>query len=97
MSPALWSGRASVYRALENRVPVLKTDYGWDTALVDACGRSEVILNATVRGARRTIMREVPLGDGSATLAASLHDAIGWMGAIGCLHAVLTASWWRAR
>eukprot|EP00966_Prymnesium_polylepis_P297462 6872714-Prymnesium_polylepis.1 len=62
---------------------------------VDSCGRSDVIVDTAPHGARRALVRDVAIGDGTPTFAAALHDAIGWLGALSCLCAVATG-WWRA-
>ena len=91
--------RAAVYRAVENRVPVVKADYGWDSAFVDACGTSEVVRSRDAAGARLTLVREVPVGDGGGTVASALRDSIGWLGALVCLWATTSSWlwWWAAR
>ncbi|EER18292.1 Apolipoprotein N-acyltransferase, putative [Perkinsus marinus ATCC 50983] len=60
---------AYVFRAIENRMPIVKADTGWDSAIVDA--RGNVIASYTSQVSRRHIVvGTVKLGSGDSTVAA---------------------------
>lgn len=66
-----------VFRAIENRLPMVKADRAWDSAIIDPWGR---ILERTVTpdGARATLVADVPLAPGR-PLATRLGDWVGWL------------------
>ncbi len=66
-----------VFRAIENRTAMIKSDGGYDSALVDPYGR---VLSLAVfpEGGEATLVSDVPLGTGS-SLAVRLGDWVGWI------------------
>jgi apolipoprotein N-acyltransferase len=51
---------ASVFRAVENRIAVAKTDWGWDSAIIDPLGRSIASYN-TIQMQREILTAVVPV------------------------------------
>jgi len=66
-----------VFRAIENRIPLVKADRAFDSAIIDPWGR---ILESSVApgGARATLVADVPIGSGQ-SLATVLGDWVGWI------------------
>ncbi len=78
-----------VFRAVENRVAMVKADGGYDSAIVDPYGR--VVARAvTPGGAPSLLVAEVALGSGG-TLATRLGDWAGWLGLAGLVAFMVTA------
>jgi len=73
-----------VFRAVENRVPMVKADSsGNDSVVVDAYGR--ILASAITPGGDRTgqaVLADVPLGSGD-SLAVRLGDWTGWIALAG--------------
>jgi apolipoprotein N-acyltransferase len=66
-----------VFRAVENRVAMVKSDGGYDSAIIDPYGR--IIAKAiTPEGANATIVADIPLGAGN-TLVTQIGDWVGWL------------------
>ncbi len=81
-----WSAIASkhyshlIFRAIENRVTMIKADVGYDSAIVDPYGR--IIERAVTPGYDCAILvADVPLGKRNA-LSITLGDWIGWLSII---------------
>lgn len=72
-----------VFRAVENRVAMVKADGGYDSAVIDAYGRI-VDLLITPQGASGVLIADVPPGSASAP-AVLLGDWIGWLSLSGML------------
>ncbi len=79
-----WSGIArlhyvhAMYRAIENRMAVVKADAGYDSAIIDPHGR--ILASAiTPEGHMTTVMADVPLGSGRGTLFSHLWEWMGWL------------------
>jgi apolipoprotein N-acyltransferase len=72
-----------VFRAVENRVSMVKSDGGYDSAVVDSYGRiiEKVV---TPEGAQATLVTDVPLGTGD-SLAVRLGDWMGWLSLAGAI------------
>lgn len=70
-----------VFREIENRVAMVKSDAAWDSAIVDPYGR---ILNwvSMPEGSTATIIADVPLGT-TTTLYSNLGDWPGWLSLAG--------------
>jgi apolipoprotein N-acyltransferase len=67
-----------VFRAIENRVPTVKADSGYDSAIIDQWGRL-VKETANPSGeAQRTLVADVTLGSGKSPFV-SLGDLFGWL------------------
>ena len=66
-----------IFRAVENRVAMVKSDGGYDSAVVDSFGR--VIARAVTRQASSaTVVADVALGAGH-SVASRLGDWVGWV------------------
>ncbi|KAF4743907.1 hypothetical protein FOZ62_029646, partial [Perkinsus olseni] len=60
---------AYVFRAVENRMPIVKADTGWDSAIIDA--RGNVVASFMSReSVRHAVVGTVGLGSGEPTMAA---------------------------
>src|SRR5207302_1407700 len=77
-----------VFRAIENRLNMIKTDAAHDSAIIDPYGRI-LAKSVTVRGIQATMVATVPLGSGRSPLA-TLGDLWGW--AVVALAAVTIAA-----
>jgi apolipoprotein N-acyltransferase len=66
-----------VFRAVENRVPMVKADVGFDSAIIDARGRI-IERQITPRLEQAVLVADVPLGPANAP-AIRLGDWIGWL------------------
>jgi len=66
-----------VFRAVENHVAMIKSDGGYDSAIIDPYGRiiAKVI---TPEGANAILVADIPLGAGN-TLVTYLGDWVGWL------------------
>merc|ERR1712001_725008 len=94
-----WANEASLhythvaYRAIENRIAIVKSDYGWDSAFVDAYGRSHAFVNTTTFGSRAVHVVDLPFESTGITVAAAFNDVLGWLFAIACICFVLEDLW----
>ncbi len=70
-----------VFRAVENRVPMVKADVGFDSAIVDARGRI-IEHQVTPKPEQAVLVADVPLGPADAP-AIRLGDWIGWLALAG--------------
>jgi apolipoprotein N-acyltransferase len=71
-----------VFRAVENRVAIIKADGSFDSAIIDPSGRIKA-LAVSPQGEEATLVAEVAIGTGQPTLAARLGDWMGWLGLAG--------------
>jgi apolipoprotein N-acyltransferase len=70
-----------VFRAIENRVALVKADGSYDSAIVDPYGRI-LALASNPEGAAATLVADVPLGKANAP-AIVMGDWIGWLALVG--------------
>ena len=83
-----WGGIADkhythvVFRAIENRVAMVKADGGFDSAIVDPYGRINA-LAVFPEGGGATLVEDVLLGSGAGTINTRLGDWVGWLGIAG--------------
>jgi apolipoprotein N-acyltransferase len=65
-----------VFRAIENRLTIIKAESAYDSAIIDPYGR---ILDSVVtpQGSRATLVADVPIGTGH-TLLVTLGNLWGW-------------------
>ncbi len=83
-----WGGIADkhythvVFRAVENRVAMVKADGGFDSAIVDPYGRINA-LAVFPEGGGATLVADVLLGSGAGTINTRLGDWVGWIGIAG--------------
>ncbi len=66
-----------VFRAVENRVAMVKADVAFDSAIIAPDGRI-LVRAVTPEGGPATLMADVPLGTADA-LAIRLGDGVGWL------------------
>lgn len=83
-----WGGIADkhythiVFRAIENRVAMVKADGGFDSAIVDPYGRINALASYP-EGGGATLVADVLLGTGKGTLNTRLGDWVGCLGLVG--------------
>jgi apolipoprotein N-acyltransferase len=93
-----WSGIAdkhyahTVFRAAENRVAMVKSDGGFDSAVIDPHGRI-LTLAVEPKSGEATLISDVALGSGRGTLTSHLSDWFGWLSLVGLAFFTLGASW----
>ena len=81
-----------VFRAVENRVAMVKADGGFDSAVIDPYGR--VVAVATEpQGGKSTLVADVPLGSGKGTLSSKLGDWVGWLSLVGLVAFTVGQPW----
>jgi apolipoprotein N-acyltransferase len=85
-----------VFRAVENRVAMVKADGGYDSAIIDPYGRI-LALAAYPQGGEATLVAEVQLGDGKGTLSTCLGDWLGWLALAGMIFFGVGGSWLEKR
>ena len=81
-----------VFRAIENRVAMVKADGSYDSAIIDPYGR---ILELAVfpEGGEATLVADVQIGTGNGTINTLLGDWTGWLGLIGLFFFAFGAKW----
>ncbi len=82
----------TVFRAVENRVAMIKADGGFDSAIVDPYGRI-VELASFPQGGEATVVGDVQLGSGKGTLNTRLGDWAGWLSLAGMLFFAFGSGW----
>jgi apolipoprotein N-acyltransferase len=73
-----------VFRAVENRVAMVKADGSFDSAIIDPNGRI-LALEIHPEGGEATLVADVPLGNGKGTLTTLLGDWTGWLALAGMI------------
>lgn len=92
-----WGGIADkhfthvVFRAIENRVAMVKADGGYDSVIVDPYGRINALASFP-EGGGATLVADVLLGDGRGTFNTRLGDWVGWLGIAGMLFFTFSGS-----
>ncbi len=81
-----------VFRAVENRVAMVKADGGYDSAVIDPYGRV-VGLATEPEGGEATLVADVPLGSGASTPNSRLGDWFGWLNLAGLAAFTLGQPW----
>jgi len=81
-----------VFRAVENRVAMVKADGGFDSAIIDPYGRI-VSLASCTEGCEATVVGEVQLGSGAGTLNTRLGDWVGWLALAGMFFFIFSSGW----
>jgi apolipoprotein N-acyltransferase len=85
-----WGGIADkhythvVFRAIENRVAMVKADGGFDSVIVDPYGRIRALASFP-EGGGATLVADVLIGDGKGTTNTRLGDWVGWVGIAGMI------------
>ncbi len=93
-----WAGIAdkhfahTVFRAVENRVAMVKADGGYDSAIVDPYGRI-LALSTAQETHEATLVTDVPLGAGTGTLTSRLGDWVGWLSLVGLAFFLFGQGW----
>ncbi|PWH17983.1 MAG: hypothetical protein DDG59_07145 [Anaerolineae bacterium] len=85
-----------VFRAVENRVAMVKADGGWDSAIIDPYGHIKA-LAAFPQGGEATLVGEVQIGHGKGSLYTRLGDWTGWLGLIGMIFFAVAGGWLEKR
>jgi apolipoprotein N-acyltransferase len=78
-----------VFRAVENRVSMIKADVGFDSAIVDPYGRILQRVVTPQAGVFAILTADVPLGTGN-TLVMRLGDWVGWIALVATGGFILT-------
>lgn len=81
-----------VFRAVENRVAMVKADGGFDSAIIDPYGRI-IALAAYSQGGEATLLADVPLGNGKGTITTHLDDWVGWLALAGMIFFGFGGGW----
>ena len=76
-----------MYRAIENRVALIKADTQFDSVIVDPYGRI-LSLSSSAQGKEALVMADVPIGTAN-TPQVVLGDWVGWLCLIGAIVFVL--------
>jgi len=71
-----------VFRAIENRVSMIKADVGFDSAIVDPYGRILKKVVTPTAGVMAVLVADIPLGGGE-TLVMRWGDWVGWIALAG--------------
>lgn len=85
-----------VFRAVENRVAMVKADGGYNSTIVDPYGRI-IELASFPQGGEATLVGDVPLGHGRGTLNTLLGDWTGWIGLAGFIFFSFGSGWLEKR
>lgn len=97
-----WAGIArlhyvhAMYRAIENRIPVIKADAGYDSVIMDAHGRI-VASSITPEGRSALVVADVPLGSGRGTLVSHLGEWVGMLCLAAFIFFAVGGSWLEKR
>jgi apolipoprotein N-acyltransferase len=81
-----------VFRAIENRVAMIKADGGYNSAIIDPFGHI-LALASFPEGGEATLVAEVQLGNGLGTLNSRLGDWTGWIGLAGMIFFTFGSGW----
>ena len=76
-----------VFRAIENRVAMVKADTAYDSAIIDPYGRI-LTASATPEGAARVLVADVPLSAGG-TLYTLCGNWLGWLSLAGLAASII--------
>jgi apolipoprotein N-acyltransferase len=77
-----------VFRAIENRVPTVKGDEGYDSAIIDQWGRIKRLTTNPSGQIQRTLVADVTMGSGTSPFV-SFGDWFGWLAVVGMLASVV--------
>jgi len=81
-----------VFRAVENRVAMVKADGSFDSAIIDPYGRI-LSLAAYPQGGEATLTADVQLGNGKGTITTLLGDWTGWLSLAGLIFFSVASKW----
>ncbi len=85
-----------VFRAVENRVAMVKADGGYNSAIIDPYGRIHA-LAVFPEGGGATLVADIPIGSGKGTLTTRLGDWMGWLGLAGLVFFAFGSGWLEKR
>jgi apolipoprotein N-acyltransferase len=85
-----------VFRAIENRVAMVKADGSYDSAIIDPFGR---ILELAVfpEGGEATLVADLQIGSGNGTLTTRFGDWLGWISLAGLVFFTFGSGWLKKR
>jgi len=86
----------AVFRAVENRVAVVKADGGFDSAIIDPFGHI-LELASFPEGGEATLVADVRIGDGKGTISTRFGDWTGWLALAGMAFFTFGGSWLEKR
>ena len=81
-----------VFRAVENRVAMIKADGGYDSAIIDPYGRIAALASYP-QGGEATLVADVQAGSGKGTLTTRLGDWVGWLALAGMVFFSFAGGW----
>ncbi|MBP7228798.1 MAG: apolipoprotein N-acyltransferase [Longilinea sp.] len=81
-----------IFRAVENRVAMVKADGGFDSVIVDPYGRIRALKSGTYNR-EATLVADVQIGNGRGTLTTHLGDWVGWLALAGLLFFSFGSGW----
>jgi apolipoprotein N-acyltransferase len=81
-----------VFRAIENRVAMVKADGGYNSAIIDPHG-AIIDLAVFPEGGEATLVADVKIGSGRGTVNTYLGDWIGWLSLVGILFFTFGSRW----
>ncbi len=81
-----------VFRAVENRVAMVKADGGFNSALVDPYGKI-IDLAVFPDGGEATLVGDLQLGDGKGTFTTKFGDWLGWIALAGLAFFTFGGRW----
>ena len=81
-----------VFRAIENRVAMVKADGSYNSAIIDPYGRI-VELAVYPEGGEATLVGDVQIGHGRGTITTRLGDWMGWLGLAGLIFFSFGGKW----
>jgi apolipoprotein N-acyltransferase len=73
-----------VFRAIENRVPTVKADEGYDSAIIDQWGRIQAATTNPSGVVQKTLVADVTTGTGKSVFV-TFGDWFGWLAVIATL------------
>ena len=85
-----------IFRAVENRVAMVKADGGFNSAIIDPYGRI-IDLAVFPDGGEATLVADVQIGDGQGTISTHLGDWAGWLGLMGMIFFTVGTGWLQKR
>jgi apolipoprotein N-acyltransferase len=81
-----------IFRAVENRVAMIKADGRFDSVIVDPYGRIQALQSGT-ESSNATLVADVQIGNGRGTLTTHLGDWVGWLSLAGLLFFSFGSNW----
>lgn len=85
-----------VFRAIENRVAMVKADGGYDSAIIDPFGNI-LALSSYPQGGEATLVADIQMGSGEGTLTSRLGDWMGWIALAGMIFFIFGSGWLEKR